>query len=223
MPRKKKPKQTGTLPLIPDAAYAHTQEGLAVLDALRSNMNLLGELAMRYEVSTRPEGPEDPPSIGCSRDVYDLLGPEMSRLAQEQLRVLLMDTQNNVLGQRVVYQGNVNSSVVRAAEVLRHAVLEAVPAIIISHNHPSRNPDPSPEDVLITRKLKQAAKLLDIELLDHVVIGGKRFVQPQGAGPHGLTALRRPAFTRGTPRASNLNPHTERKETHHARNPHHRP
>ena len=181
MPRKKT-KQTETLPLIPDADTAPSPEGRALLDALRSNLSLLGELAMRYEVSTRPEGPEDPPSIGCPRDVYDLLGPEMSKLAQEQLRVLLLDTRNNVLGQRVVYQGNVNSSMVRTAEVLRPAVLEAVPAIIISHNHPSRNPDPSPEDVLITRKLKQAAELLDIELLDHVVIGGKKFVSLKDKG-----------------------------------------
>ncbi len=182
MPRKKNAKQTETLSVNPDATPAPSREGQALLDALRSNLNLLGELAVRYEVSTRPEGPEDPPSIGSPRDVYDLLGPEMSKLAQEQLRVLLMDTRNNVLGQRIVYQGNVNSSVIRAAEVLRHAVLEAVPAVIISHNHPSRNPDPSPEDVLITRKLKQAAELLDIELLDHVVIGGRRFVSLKERG-----------------------------------------
>ncbi len=181
MPRKKV-NLNETLPLIPEDAPAPTQEAQAVLEALRSNLNLLGELAMRYEVSTRPEGPENPPSIGSASDVYHLLGPEMSKLAQEQLRVLLMDIRNNVLGQRVVYQGNVNSSVVRAAEVLRHAVLEAVPAIIICHNHPSRSPDPSPEDVHITRKLKQAAKLLDIELLDHIVIGGKRFVSLKEKG-----------------------------------------
>ncbi len=175
MPRKKQTKPTETVAVV-------NPEGQAVLDALRSNLSLLGELAVRYEVSTRPEGPVDPPSIGSPRDVYDLLGPEMSQLAQEQLRVLLLDIRNNVLGQRIVYQGNINSSIVRTAEVLRHAVLEAVPAVIISHNHPSRNPDPSPEDVLITRKLKQAAELLDIELLDHVVIGGTRFVSLKDRG-----------------------------------------
>ena len=182
MPRKKKAKQTGTLALFPDDAPAPTPEGQALLDALRSNLSLLGELAMRYKVSTRPEGPEDPPSIGCPRDVYDLLGPEMSKLAQEQLRVLLIDRKNQVLGQRVVYQGNVFSSVVRPAEVFRHAVVESVPSVIVAHNHPSKDPDPSPEDVLITRTLKQAAELLDIELLDHVVIGGKRFVSLKERG-----------------------------------------
>ncbi len=154
----------------------------ALLDALRSNMSLLGELAARYEVATRPDGPEDPPSISSPYDVYRLLGPEMSVLAQEQLRVLLLDSKNSVVGQRVIYQGNVSSSMVRAAEVLRPAVVEAVPGVIVVHNHPSGDPDPSPNDVQITRKLKQAAELLDIELLDHVVIGMKRHVSLKDRG-----------------------------------------
>ncbi len=182
MPRKKNAKQTETLPLIPDTALPPTKEGQAVLDALRSNLNLLGELAARYEVAVKPEDPEDAPSINCSQDIYDLLGPEMSKLAQEQLRVLLVNTKNHIVGQRVIYQGNVNSCQIRAAEVFRPAVVEAVPSIIVAHNHPSTDPSPSPEDVLITRKLKQAAELLDIELLDHVVIGGKRHVSLKKKG-----------------------------------------
>ena len=178
MPREKKATNEQTVNSDP----APTPEGQAVLDALRSNLSLLGELAARYEVATRTDGPDDPPSITCVQDVYDLLGPEMSALAQEQLRVLLLDRKNQVLGQRVVYQGNVFSSTVRAAEVFRAAVVESVPAIIIAHNHPSRDPNPSPEDVLITRKLKQAADLLDIELLDHVVIGGRRHVSLKSRG-----------------------------------------
>ena len=154
----------------------------ALLDALRSNLHLLGELAVRYEVSTGPEIPENPPSINCPADIHDLLGPEMSALAQEQLRVLLVNTRNQVVGQRVVYQGNVSSAIVRAAEVLRPAVLEAVPSIVISHNHPSQDPTPSPEDVAVTRELAQAAKLLGVELLDHVIIGGKNFVSLKERG-----------------------------------------
>ena len=106
----------------------------------------------------------------------------MAPLAQEQLRVLLLNTKNQVLGQRVVYQGNVNSSMIRPAEVLRPAVIEAVPSIIISHNHPSQDPTPSPEDTAITRELVQAGKLLGIELLDHIVIGGERFVSLKERG-----------------------------------------
>ncbi len=182
MTRKKKTKETETIAVFPDASPAPSPEGRALLDALRSNLSLLGELAVRYEVSAKPEAPEDPPSINCPADVHDLLGPEMSALAQEQLRVLLVNIKNQVVGQRVIYQGNVNSTAVRAAEVLRPAVLEAVPSIVISHNHPSNDPTPSPEDVAVTKSLMKAAKLLGIELLDHVVIGGRRFVSLKERG-----------------------------------------
>ena len=159
------------------------QQADTLLDALRNNLHLLGELAMRYAVETQPErSGDDLPSIGCPQDVYSLLGPEMAPLAQEQLRVLLLNIKNEVVGQRVVYQGNVNSSMVRAAEVLRPAVMEAVPSIIVCHNHPSNDPTPSPEDRAITRELAQAGKLMGIELLDHVVIGGKRFVSLKDRG-----------------------------------------
>ena len=155
----------------------------ALLDALRSNLNLLGEIAMRYAVETQPGRPTgDLPVISCPDDVRRLLGPEMAPLAQEQLRVLLLNTKNQVMGQRVIYQGNVSSAIVRTAEVFRPAVIEAVPSIIVSHNHPSQDPTPSPEDAALTRELVQAGKLLDIELLDHVVIGGERFVSLKERG-----------------------------------------
>ena len=154
-----------------------------LLDALRSNLNLLGELAMRYQVETRPSRPMgDLTTISCPDDVGRLLAPEMSSLAQEQLRVILLDTKNHVEGQRVIYQGNVSSCQVRTVEVFRPAVIDAVPQIIIVHNHPSADPTPSPEDVAITRRLAQAAKLLDIDLLDHIVIGGDSVVSLKDRG-----------------------------------------
>ena len=158
------------------------QQGEAILKALRNNMKLLGELAVRYEVNLQGEQPRHMPQIQCPQDVHDLLAPEMSPLAQEQLRVLLLNIQNRVMGQTVVYQGNVSSSEVRAAEVFRQAVLDSAPRIIISHNHPSQDPTPSPEDRAITRELVDAGKLLGIELLDHVIIGGKKFASLKGDG-----------------------------------------
>ena len=165
----------------------------ALLDALRSNLSLLGELAVRYEVETHPERPKgDLPAISSPDDVRRLLAPEMAHL---------LDTKNNVVGQRVVYQGNINSSVVRPAEVLRPAVVEGVPSIIVSHNHPSADPTPSPEDVAITRELAQAAKLLSIELLDHIIIGGDRAVSLKERASCPDASQDRPpspALTRGT-------------------------
>ena len=103
-------------------------------------MTLLRELAARYEVETQPDCPEDRPMINNPYDVKNLLGYEMSILAQEQIRVILLDTRNNVIGQRLIYQGNVNSSMVRPAEVLRPAVTENAPKIVMVHNHPTGAP-----------------------------------------------------------------------------------
>ena len=159
-----------------DDTPAVTLEGHAVLEALRSNLTLLGELAARYQVDFQPERPAEMPTINCPQDVFNLLGPEMSALAQEQLRVLLLNTRNQVMAQRIIYQGNVNSSIVRPAEVFRAAIIDSAPSIIISHNHPSGDPTPSPEDVKITRELVEGGKLLGIDLMDHIVIAGDRYV-----------------------------------------------
>ena len=148
----------------------------ALLDALRQNLHVLGELAVRYEVETKPERNGDAPAIGSPQDVQRLLGPEMGALAQEQVRVLLLDRKNRVVAQRVLYVGNCYESIVRPAEVLRPAVVAAVPHIIVAHNHPSQDPSPNPQDIKVTKELAQAAELLGVTLLDHVVIGG-----PDGA------------------------------------------
>jgi DNA repair protein RadC len=75
-----------------------------------------------------------------------------------------------------VYKGNVSTSLVRTAEVFREAVRQNAPSIIVVHNHPSGDPSPSPDDVALTRTLHDAGKILQIELLDHIVIGDRRFV-----------------------------------------------
>ena len=90
-----------------------------LLDALRRNLDLLSELAIRYDVETLPERDSDAPTVSSPEDVRRLVGPEMSRLAQEQVRVLLLDRKNHVVAQRIVYQGNAYSAIVRPAEVFR--------------------------------------------------------------------------------------------------------
>ncbi len=157
-------------------------EPQALLDALRRNMQLLGEIAIRYEVETRPERPEDMPIIYRPETVYDLLGEEMSRLAQEQFRVLLLDRKNRVVGQRTIYQGNAYCALVRPAEVFRPAVVEAAPHIVVCHNHPSGDPEPSRDDIKLSKVLAETGELLGIELLDHVVIGADDWVSLKTQG-----------------------------------------
>ena len=116
--------------------------------------------------------PEERAAIHSPQDAANLVMAEMAALEQEHLKVLLLNTKNEVLSVQEIYVGNVNSSIVRAAEVFRPAVRDNAPNIIVVHNHPSGDPTPSPEDVSITRELVAAGKLLRIDLLDHLVIGG---------------------------------------------------
>jgi DNA repair protein RadC len=90
------------------------------------------------------------------------------------LRVLLLDTRNHVLDIVEVYQGSVNTSQIRVGEVFKAAIRRNATAVIVVHNHPSGDPTPSPDDLAVTRALVQAGKLLDLELLDHVIIGQGR-------------------------------------------------
>lgn len=120
--------------------------------------------------------PEERAQISCPQDAASLLSAEMEPLVQENLVVLLLNTRNQVVARRTIYIGTVNSSAVRPAEVLRPAIRENAPSFIVAHNHPSGDPAPSPEDVSVTRDLVAAGKLMDIELLDHLIIGhGGRF------------------------------------------------
>lgn len=120
--------------------------------------------------------PEERAQISCPQDAASLLSAEMEPLVQENLVALLLNTRNQVMSRRTIYVGTVNSSAVRPSEVLRPAIRENAPSIIVAHNHPSGDPTPSPEDISITRDLVAAGKLMDIELLDHLIIGhGGRF------------------------------------------------
>lgn len=114
--------------------------------------------------------------VRSPQDVATLLQLEMGLLEQEHLKVVLLNTKNHVVAVREVYRGSVNSSQVRISEVFRDAVKENCPALIVAHNHPSGDPTPSPEDARVTRDLVAAGKLLDIEVLDHLVIGRNRYV-----------------------------------------------
>lgn len=114
---------------------------------------------------------EERPTINSPADAAALVQYEMALLEKEHLRVLVLDTRNHVLHIEQVYEGSVNSSQVRIAEIFRPAIQRMAAAIIVVHNHPTGDPTPSPDDVAVTRAMVQAGKLLDVSLLDHLVIG----------------------------------------------------
>jgi DNA repair protein RadC len=136
------------------------------------------ELGRRLLVAS----PEDRPQVASPADAANLLLPEMGLLEQEQLRTLLLDTKHHVLASPTIYKGNVNTSVIRIAEIFREAIKLNCAALIVVHNHPSGDPTPSPEDVKVTEQIVQAGRLLDIEVLDHLVIGRQRYVSLKERG-----------------------------------------
>ncbi len=119
--------------------------------------------------------PDARPRVTSPDDVAILLQIEMAALEQEQLRVVLLDTKHRILGMRTVYQGSVNQAQVRVGEVFRDAVRQNATAIVAVHNHPSGDPAPSAADVSLTVELVRAGEVLDIELLDHLIIGQGRW------------------------------------------------
>ena len=128
------------------------------------------------------ESPEERPMINSPADAAALVLYEMSGLEQEHLRVFLLDVRNRVLEIVEVYKGSVNSAQVHVGEVFKPAIRRGAPAIIVVHNHPSGDPTPSPDDVAVTRAIVQAGKLLDIDVLDHMIIGQGRWVSLKERG-----------------------------------------
>ena len=122
------------------------------------------------------ESPEERPTINSPADAAALVQYEMSALEKEEMRVILLDTRNHVVDIVTVAHGSLNSAQMRIGEVFTPAVRKNVAALIAVHNHPSGEPTPSPNDVAITRALIEAGKLLDIEVLDHLVIGLGKYV-----------------------------------------------
>ena len=120
--------------------------------------------------------PDEKYQITSPKDAANLVMMEMTYLDHEQMRIIILDTKNQVVENISRYQGTVNSSVLRAAEIFRPAIIRNCPGVIICHNHPSGDPTPSPEDVAVTEQLVSASRVLDIELVDHLVIGNHRFV-----------------------------------------------
>ncbi len=137
---------------------------------------LIKESSHRYNLKTRTiHGPED-----AVHTINTILNLENE--AQEVLVALLLNTKNNIVGIQEISRGSLSASIVHPREVFKAAILHNAASIILAHNHPSGHPSPSREDIAITERIAKAGKILDIQLLDHVIVGESIFVSLKEKG-----------------------------------------
>ena len=160
-------------------ASAAELEAIPGVGAARS-----AQLAAAFELGRRllAEWPHDRFAVRTPRDLGDRLVLQMGRLEREEMRVVLLDTKNHVLAMPTVYQGNVSTALVRVGELFRDAVRQHAAGLILVHNHPSGDPTPSPDDLHLTAEAVAAGRLLDVDVLDHLVIGHDAFVSLRDHG-----------------------------------------
>jgi DNA repair protein RadC len=146
--------------------------------AKAAQLNAAIELGRRLSVADL----EDKPIIHTPEDAAAFVQYEMGAFEEEHLRTILLDTRNRVIKMAELYKGSLNTSVIRVGEVFRDAIRANAASIIVVHNHPSGDPTPSPEDVAVTRAIIDAGELLNIDVLDHLVIGKRSFVSMKAKG-----------------------------------------
>lgn len=144
-----------------------------------SQILAIGELFRRFNsLNLIREGN----SISSPRDIAKLLINEMMSLKQEILKLIMLDTKNNIVGIKDVFKGSLNTSIVHPREIFKEALKKSSSSIIICHNHPSGDPTPSKEDINITLRLKECSKIIGVDLLDHLIIGKGKFVSLKEKG-----------------------------------------
>jgi DNA repair protein RadC len=160
-------------------ANSHELESVPGIGAAKA-----AQLQAAFELGRRllADWPAGRWSIRSPRDVADRLVLQMGRLEREELRVVILNTKNTVLRVVTAYQGNVSASLVRVGELFRDAVRLDASGVILVHNHPSGDPTPSPDDLHLTAEALAAGRLLDIDLLDHLVIGHDAYVSLRDRG-----------------------------------------
>lgn len=121
-------------------------------------------------------------AIRSPQDVANLLMDRLRFEKKEYFIVLHLDTRNHVISEEVVSIGSLDSSIVHPREIFKTALKKSSASIICVHNHPSGDPTPSREDILVSRRLAEVGQLMGIEVLDHVVVGEQRFVSMKEQG-----------------------------------------
>jgi len=126
----------------------------------------IAELQKRINQSKTPVK-----KITCAKDVFDYFHERLKDEKQENFYVLILNNQNNIIKEELISKGILDSAIIHPREVFRHAIKNSAARIILVHNHPSGNPQPSQEDLEITERLRNAGEELGVKVLDHVIVG----------------------------------------------------
>ena len=171
-------KYDGNLKRIANDNEVQIAEGIKGLGKVKA-----GQIMAAFELGKRMAAfLEERPQIGSPADAARIMMSTMRDVEQELLYVLCLDTKNNVIKQRRIFEGSLNASIVHPREVFRFAIEEAAAAIILVHNHPSGDPYPSQEDLRATKQLIEAGNYIQIPVLDHVIIGDGAFISLKEEG-----------------------------------------
>lgn len=151
------------------------QHGIGTAKAAQIKSALELGHRMKHEAFEKAE-------IHSPEEAAQLILHDMGSLEQEELWVILLDTRNKLISIENIYRGSLNSSQVRVGELFKHAIRRNSASIIVAHNHPSGDPLPSPDDIAVTRAIVEAGKILDVDVLDHLVIGSGKFTSMKQRG-----------------------------------------
>lgn len=168
----------GTLHAMASALDVECQEIPGIGPTLSARLQAALALGQRLATEALPGRI----SIRSPGDMAFVLMPELSHLEQEHFVLLILNIRNELMHKVTLYRGGGNAMFIRVSEVFQEAVRRGAACLIVAHNHPSGDPTPSPEDVAITHRLVEAGNLMDIELLDHIIIGHRRFVSLRERG-----------------------------------------
>jgi len=135
------------------------------------------KLLAAFEISRRiaSQKVSNPMRITNPAQIAGIFIPKMGHLKKEQFRIVLLNSSNSMIGEKIITEGILNASLIHSREVFREAILECSAGIILLHNHPSGNPEPSREDIEITKKLVETGKIMDIPVKDHIIIAGTNY------------------------------------------------
>ncbi|MCQ2969206.1 MAG: DNA repair protein RadC [Clostridium sp.] len=169
----------GGLDKILDVSYEEVKKIKGIKNVKACQVMALSELFRRFNTLRSQNGLF---KITRPSEVVKFLMNEMNGLKQETLKLILLDTKNNIIRSRNIFVGTLNSSLIHPREIFREAVKFGSANIIISHNHPSGNPEPSKEDINVSIRIKECGEIMGISLLDHIIIGRNNYTSLKERG-----------------------------------------